>query len=60
MGKVKDFVGFTIKCDLTKMALNIYQPHLINNFNQGFNKYAISLMTLNNKSTPYKGVVRNQ
>ena len=38
MIETEDFVGFTIKRDLTKMTLNISQPHLINKVTQGFNE----------------------
>ena len=37
MGELEDFVGCTIKRDLTKKTLNIYQPDLITKITQGFN-----------------------
>ena len=37
MCELVDFIGCTIKHDLTKITLNISQPDLINNMNQGFN-----------------------
>ena len=38
MGELEDFVGCTIKRDITKMALKLYQPHIITNMTQGLNK----------------------
>ena len=37
MGELEDFVGCTIKHDLTKMTLNISQPDIINKMNRGYN-----------------------
>ena len=47
MCEVYDFVGYTIKRDLTKMNLNIYQQDRTTNMIQRFNKYVKSLMTFN-------------
>ena len=60
MGKLEDFIGCTIKRDLTNMTLNIYQPNLIYNMNPGCNKDVKLLMTFNTPDTPHKGIVRNQ
>ena len=60
MGELEDFTWFTIKRDLTKTNLNIYQPDLINKMTQVFNKNVKSLMTFNILATPHKGIVRNQ
>ena len=38
MGELEDFIGCIIKCDLTKMNLNISQIDIINNMTQGFNE----------------------
>ena len=37
MGELEDFVGCTIKRDLTNITLNISQPDIINKTTQGFN-----------------------
>ena len=37
MGELEDFIGCTIKQDLTKINLKISQPDLINKMTQGFN-----------------------
>ena len=60
MGELENAIGCMIKCDLTKMTLNIYQPDLITNTTQGFNEDVKSLMTFNNSSKPQKGIVGNQ
>ena len=60
MGELEDFIGCTIKRDLTKMTLNISQPDIINKTTQGFNEDMQSLMTFNTPATSHKGVVRNQ
>ena len=54
MGEIEDFVGCTIKRNLTSTTLNIYQPDLITKTTQGFNKDTKSLMTINNPATPHK------
>ena len=36
MVELEDFIGCTIKRDITKMTLKIYQLDLINNMTQGF------------------------
>ena len=59
MGELEDFVGCTIKRDLTKTTLNISQTDIINKKTQGFNEDLKSLMTFNTPATPYKGIVRN-
>ena len=59
MGELEDFIGCTIKRDLTKMTLNISQPDIINKTTQGFNEDMQSLMTFNTPATSHKGVVRN-
>ena len=53
MGELEELVGYDIKHDLTKMTLNIYQPHLINNMNQVFNKDVKSLMAFNDQDTSH-------
>ena len=60
MGELENAIGCMIKCDLTKMTLNIYQPDLITNTTQGFNEDVKSLMTFNNSSKPQKWIVGNQ
>ena len=60
MGELEEFIGFTIKRDLTNMNLKISQPDLIKNMIQVFDKDVKSLMTFNTPATPHKGVVRNQ
>ena len=60
MGELEDFIGCKIKRDLTRTTLNIYQPDLINNMNQGFNEDVKSLMTFNTPATPHKGIVCNK
>ena len=60
MGELEDFIGCSIKRDLTKMTLNISQPDIINKTTQGFNEDMQSLMTFNTPATSHKGVVRNQ
>ena len=60
MGELEDFVGCTIKRDLSKMTPNISQPGLTNKMNKGFNKGVKSLMTLNILDRTYKCIVRNQ
>ena len=56
MIELEDFIGCTIKCDLTKTTLNIYQPYLINNVAQRLNENVKSHMTFNTPSTPHKGI----
>ena len=60
MGELEDFVGCTIKRDLTKTTLNISQTDIINKKTQGFNEDVKSLMTFNNPATPHKDVVCNK
>ena len=60
MGNLEDFVGCNINRDLTKATLNIYQPDLITNMTQVFNKYVKSLMNLNTPATTHKGIVINK
>ena len=60
MGELEDFVGCIIKCDLTNINLNIYQPHLITNITQGFNEYIELIMAFNYPATPHKGIVYNK
>ena len=60
MDELEDFSGCTIKCGCTKMTLEISQPYLVNNMNQGFNKDIKSLMTFNTSSTPHKVIVHKQ
>ena len=38
MGPLEDFVGCTIKRDLTNTILKIYQPNLSTKMTQGFNE----------------------
>ena len=58
--ELEDLVGCTIKRDLTKMTLKIYQPHLITKMTQGFNEDVKSLITLNNPDILHMGIVQNQ
>ena len=60
MYELDDFVGCTIKRDLTKMTLNTSQPGLITNMTQGFNEDVNSLRNFNTPDTPHKGIVSNQ
>ena len=60
MGDLEDFVVCTIKCDLTKTTLKIYQPYLINKTTQVFKKYMKSLTTFNKPDTLNKGIVCNK
>ena len=60
MGEPEDFIGCTIKRDLTKTTLNISQPDLINKTNHGFKEDVKSLMAFNNSAKPYKRIVSNQ
>ena len=60
MGEIEYCLGCKIRCDLTNMNLNVYQPHIITKITQGFDKDLISLMNFNTPDTLHKGVVRNQ
>ena len=60
MGGLEKHLWYTIKHYLTKMTLKIYQPDIITNMTQGFNKDMKSLMTFNIPDTPHKGIVCNQ
>ena len=60
MGKLEDFVGCTVRRDLIKMTLKIYQPHLITKITQVFNEYVKSLMRFNTPDYPHHGFVRIQ
>ena len=60
MGELEYFVVCTIKRDLTKMTLNIYQTDLITNLTQIFNKDVKSFIFFNTPATPRNGIVRNQ
>ena len=60
MVKLEDFVEFTVRRDLTKMTLKIYQPHLITKMTQLFNEYVKSFICFNIPSSPHKGIVSNQ
>ena len=60
MGELEDFVGCTIKRDLTNMTLNTSQPDIFNKMNQLFNKDVKSLITFNTPGTPHIVIVRNQ
>ena len=60
MGELEDFVGFTIKHDLTNTTLNISQPDTINKMTQVFNGDLKSLMIFNTPATPNKRIVSNQ
>ena len=60
MGELEDFVGCTIKREITNIILKIYQPDLINNMTQGFNKYMKLLMDFNTAATPHKMIARNR
>ena len=56
MGELEDSVGCTIKHDLTKMTLNIYQPYQITKMTQVFNEEVKYPMIFNNPDTPHKGI----
>ena len=60
MGELQYSVWCRIKSDITEMALNISQPHIITNTTQLFNKNVKSLMKLYTPATPYKGILSNQ
>ena len=60
MDELEDFVGCTIKCDLSKMAFNISQIYIINKMTQLFKEDLKSLMTFNAPATPHNGIVRDQ
>ena len=60
MVELEEFIGCTIKCDITKMTLNISQPDISKKTTQGFNKDVKSLMTFNTPDTPHQGIVCNQ
>ena len=60
MGEILDFIGCTIKRDLTKMTLTFYQPHIITKTTQLFNKEMKSFMTINTPEKPHKDIVHNQ
>ena len=60
MGELEEFIGFTIKRDLTNMTPKISQPDLIKNMIQVFDKDVKSLMTFNTPATPHKGILLNK
>ena len=60
MGELEDFVGCTIKRDLTNITLNISQLHLITNMTQKINKDVKSLMTFNTTATLNKSILWNK
>ena len=60
MGELEDYKKCVIKRDLTKITLNIFQPDIINNMTQGFNKDVKSLMTFNTLDIPHTVIVSNQ
>ena len=60
MGELEYFIGCMIKRDITNTTLNIFQPDLIKNMTQGFNKDVKSLTAFNNPATLHKIIVRNQ
>ena len=60
MGELEKFVRCMIKCEITKIPLKIYQPHLIIKTTQVLNKDVKSLMIFNTPDTPHKSIVRNQ
>ena len=60
IGLLEDFVGCTIKWDVAKINLNIYQPHLITKMTQKFNKDIKSIITFNNPAISHKGIIHNQ
>ena len=60
MGDQEDFIGCTIKREITKMKLKISQPDLINKTTKVFNKDVKSLMAFNTPATSHKGIVYNQ
>ena len=60
MGELEEFLECTIKCDLTKMTINISQHHLINKITQEFNEDMKSLMTFNTQDAPHKCILYHQ
>ena len=54
MAELEEFVGCTIKHDLTKTILKISQPDRITKMTQGFNEDIKSLMIFNTPATPHK------
>ena len=60
MGGLEDVLGCTFNLGITKMTLNISQPHIIHKMTRGFNKDMKSLITFNTPATPNNGVVCNQ
>ena len=59
MGGLEDVLGCTFNLGITKMNLNISQPHIITNTIEVFNEDVKSRMTLNT-TAPHKGIVRNR
>ena len=59
-GPLEDFVGCTIKCDLTKMTLNISQTHIITKIPQVFNNDVKLLMNFNTPDISHGGTVCNK
>ena len=60
MGELEGFVVCTIKRDLTKTTLNIYQPHIIHKMTQEFNEEVKSLLTFNTPDTTNECILYNQ
>ena len=60
MVELEEFIGCTIKCNFTKMNLNISQLDIIKKMTQGFNKDVKLIMTFNTPDTPHQGIVCNQ
>ena len=55
-GRLQEFLGCTIKCYLTKTALNIFQPHLITKITQVLNEYIKQLMKFNTPTNRHRGL----
>ena len=60
MVELEDLLGCTIKCGLTKMTFQIYQPHLITQMTKKFNEDMKSLMILNALNTLHKWILIHQ
>ena len=59
-GTIEDFVGCTVKHDLTKMTFMISQLHVITKMTQGLNKDVKSPTAFNTPATPHEGIVSNK
>ena len=59
-GPIEYFIGCTMKHDLAKTTLKIYQTHIITRITQGFNDDLKLCMNLNTPDKMRKRVVLNQ